>query len=679
MLIHPTPGLEPDQFPQSDWKRLVDLLLLSRRLDEVEETELAPAKEIFYQFSARGHDMAQIMLGLRIDDPNDAVSGYYRSRPMLLPLGVAPEEMLRSALGREGGYSSGRDIGVVFNRMSDTQPHVLPMAGGVGAQFTPALGYAQAIKYYRDTLGDTGYDSAIAVAAGGDGSVASNGFWSALTGATTLEVPLLFYIEDNGYAISVPSSLQVPDGDISTNLSGWHGLEIFSGSGSDPLEAQQLTAGAVAHVRESRAPALLHLRVPRLQGHSLQDTQAYKATDLLERERADDPLARLRALLEGSILSTRDWAAAETRARNLVDEALEIARAAPLPDTSSLLAHVYGTAEKPLRKVSPSQADGPRINMADAVRRTLEQELSDNERIVVFGEDVGQKGGIHGVTVGLQERFGAERVFDTHLSEEGIVGRAVGMALAGLMPVPEIQFRKYADPAMEQINDCGTLRWRTCNRASAPMVLRMPVGFSRCGDPWHSQTNEVAFVHNPGWKVAVPSNASDAAGLLRTALRGCDPVVFFEHRMLLDNAHARRSWDGPDHVVPFGSAAMIASGDDLTIVTWGAMVQRCEIASEGRSVDVIDLRTLAPWDTQTVVASVRNTHRCLIVHEDLRAAGFGAEIAAAISEAAFLDIDAPVTRVTMPDVPSPHSPILLNEAVPSVERIRQAIDDLIGF
>jgi 2-oxoisovalerate dehydrogenase E1 component len=283
------------------------------------------------------------------------------------------------------------------------------------------------------------------------------------------------------------------------------------------------------------------------------------------------------------------------------------------------------------------------------------------------------------VTLGLQASFGSERVFDTSLSEEGIIGRAVGMALAGLMPVPEIQFRKYADPAAEQINDCGAMRWRTANRFAAPMVVRMPVGFFKSGDPWHSQTNEVQFVHAPGWKVAVPSNAEDAVGLLRAGLRGDDPVMFLEHRAMLDAAWARRPYPGDDYALDFGCSKTTLAGDDITVVCWGAMVERCEAAASHRSVEVIDLRTLMPWDREAVLASVRRTHRCLIVHEDLRTAGFGAEIAAVVADEAFLDLDAPVARLTMPDLPSPHSPTLLDAVVPSIDAIAAKIAELVAF
>jgi len=674
-----------------DWPRVAYLVSLSRALDKMEETRLVPEKKILYQFSARGHDLGQVLLGCRLDNPVDATCGYYRSRPMLLALGVDVADALGSAMGRAGGYSDGRDIGVVFNYPNPHGASALPMCGGVGAQYTPTAGWAQAIEYHRTVLKDPAYDKAIAVVLGGDGSVASNGFWSALTIATTQQLPMLFYIEDNGYGISVPGTFQTPGGNIAANLASWSGLTIFSGDGTEPAEAARLIDAATRHVREERTPALLHLTVPRLQGHSFQDTQTYKSDDFVASEWARDPLPKLKSYLVPALLSDEQWAEIEARADSDAEAARERAEARGVADPESVLRNVFfeGTLQTEGGQwnhgyVAPEVTDvpqpaGQRINMVTAIRRTLEHELEVNPRVVLFGEDIGPKGGVHAVTLGLQEKFGFERVFDTSLSEEGIVGRAVGMALAGLMPVPEIQFRKYAEPATEQINDCGTMRWRTNNRFAAPMVLRVPGGFFKCGDPWHSQTNEVAFVHQPGWKVAVPSNAEDAVGLLRTALRGNDPVLFFEHRSMLDFAWARRAWPGDDYALPFGRAKTTVSGDDITIVTWGAMVPRCEEAAVGRSTDVIDLRTLMPWDSEAVLASVRRTRRCLIVHEDLRTAGFGAEIAAVVADEAFMDLDAPVARVTMPDIPSPHNPVLLDWAVPSVARIRAKIDELVGF
>lgn len=674
-----------------DWRRIAYLVHLSRALDEMEESRLVPEKKVLYQFSARGHDMAQILLGSLLTNRHDAACGYYRSRPLLLSLGVDPADALGSAMGRAGGYSDGRDIGVVFNFPNLDGASALPMCGGVGAQYTPTAGWAQAAKYYAEVLGRDEYAESIAVVLGGDGSVASNGFWAALTIATTQNLPMLFYIEDNGYGISVPSLNQTPGGNIAANLSGWKNLAIFQGDGADPATAARLTGEAVAHVREKRAPVLLRLTVPRLQGHSFQDTQAYKSVETVRAEWARDPLPRLKDYIVPAVLGEAEWAAAGEAAKAAAEAARIEAEARPAAAPETVMRHVFFDGEMQVmggqarhgfsapETTEVAQTEGQRINMVTAIRRTLDHELSINERVVLFGEDIGPKGGVHAVTLGLQEKFGRERVFDTSLSEEGIVGRAVGMALAGLMPVPEIQFRKYAEPATEQINDCGTIRWRTNNRFAAPMVLRMPGGYFKCGDPWHSQTNEVAFVHQPGWKVAVPSNAADAVGLLRTSLRGNDPVIFFEHRAMLDHAWARRPYPGDTFALPFGKANFTRPGEKITLVTWGAMVQRCEEAAEGISADVIDLRTLTPWDKEAVLSSVRRTRRCLIVHEDLGTAGFGAEISAVIADEAFMDLDAPVSRLTMPDIPSPHNPVLLDWAVPSVPRIRAKIDALLEF
>jgi 2-oxoisovalerate dehydrogenase E1 component len=294
---------------------------------------------------------------------------------------------------------------------------------------------------------------------------------------------------------------------------------------------------------------------------------------------------------------------------------------------------------------------------------------------------VGEKGGVHAATLGLQSKHGAGRVFDTSLSEEGIIGRSVGMAYAGLVPVPEIQFRKYADPATEQINNCGTIRWRTVNRFAAPIVVRIPGGYRKIGDPWHSVTSETVFAHAVGWLLAFPSNAEDAVGLLRTALRGNDPVIFFEHRAMLDAAWARRPYPGDDYMLPFGKASLVATGRDLTVVTWGAMVERCETAAHAldASVDIVDLRTIVPWDKAAVLESVHKTGKCLIVHEDIGIAGFGAEIAATIAQESFTDLDAPIQRVTAPSVPMPFNTGLMDAVVPKIETIRQHMADLIAY
>ncbi len=655
-----------------------------------------PARKVLYQFSARGHELTQILLGRLLTGAQDGVGAYYRSRPLLLALGLPLEDALSSTMMRAGGMSDGRDIGVVFNLPRRSGACVLPVCGGVGTQYTPAVGWGQALRYRANVLGEQECGSSIAVAHGGDASTATNGFWAALNVATTERLPVLFFIEDNGYGISVPSRQQTPGGNIARNLESFRGLRVLDGDGSDPLGAAALIGNAVEGVRAGSGPALIRLSVPRLSGHSGQDTQAYKSAAEIADERERDPLQRLRAQLVPDLLSAADWDLEITRGRELVGAALAAVEERRVPDPKQIRRFVFsetgadgavlwqeqggafGDGRLPPPFTMRANPQGPRINLVTAVRRTLERELAVNPRMLVFGEDVGRKGGVHAATLGLQEKFGAQRVFDTSLSEEGIIGRAVGMAAAGLLPVPEIQFRKYADPAAEQLNDCGTMRWRTANRFAAPMVVRIPGGFFKCGDPWHSQSNEVQWLHGLGWRLAMPSNAEDAVGLLRSALRGNDPTIFFEHRSLLDGTWARRAYPGDDFVVPFGRAKLLREGTVLTVVSWGAMVERCEqaIADSGISADLLDLRTLAPWDREAVLTSVRKTRRCLIVHEDTLTAGFGAEIAAVLAKDAFFDLDAPIERLAMPDVPSPHCPQLLEAVLPGAAEIGRAIRDL---
>jgi 2-oxoisovalerate dehydrogenase E1 component len=681
-----------------DWPRIAYLTLLSRAVDDLEEEELLQSRELIYQFSSRGHDMAQVILGSLLDHPGDAASGYYRSRALMLTLGLDLHDALAGPMMKAGGLSDGRDIGVVFNLpQKDGAPCFLPMSGGVGAQFTPASGWAEAIAYKREQAGDTGQAGAIGVALGGDGSTASSGFWAALNNATTRMLPMLFYIEDNGYAISVPSVTQSPGGNIAENLKSFKNLLVLDGDGSDPSQTADFLGQGVAHVRAGNGPALVRLRVPRLSGHSGQDTQKYKTEEQIRAEHARDPLPRLREfVIEQELMTESEWSETAQRAHDDVRAALSVVRQRPLPNPARIQRYVFSETGPggrpdlqqqgglwPLAHAFPpssteARPEKERINMLTAIRRTLDVELGGNPRLVVFGEDVGPKGGVHAATMGLQDKHGKGRVFDTSLSEEGIIGRAVGMAAAGLMPVPEIQFRKYADPAEEQLNDCGTMRWRTANRFAAPMVVRIPGGYFRAGDPWHSQSNEVKWVHAIGWQVAMPSNAEDAVGLLRQAMRDNNPTIFFEHRSMLDDPWARRPYPGDEYVIPFGRARKLREGDRLTVITWGAMAPRCERAADRfDGIEVIDLRTLMPWDREMVMESVKRTHRCLLVHEDNLTAGFGAEISAQIADEAFFELDAPPRRIAQPDVPSPHSPLLLDAVLPGVEEIAAGISELL--
>lgn len=678
-----------------DWRRIARLALASRLMDELEERELTPQGHVTYQFSARGHELGQLLVAQLLDRPFDAASVYYRSRPFMLGSGLTLEEALASDMARAGGTSEGRDVGVVFNMPRRDRALVLPMAADVGSQFTPAAGWAQAIRFRRDHLGETAIGDSIAVVFGGEGSVASNGFWSALTIATTLRLPLLFVIEDNNYAISVKSWLQTPGGNIAANLASFRDLAIWDGSGVEPVVTAALVEEAVTHVRSGAGPGLLRLTMPRLSGHSSVDNQAYKTEDERDAEWARDPIPALCRALVPALMTESEWKALEVAAAADVAAASAAALAQPQPDPTRVTDRVWaadsprplagGLAAEgivlPVGRFEVQPPDPRRLTMVEAIRRTLEVELTVNPRLLLFGEDVGLKGGVHAATLGLQHHHGEARVFDTSLSEEGIIGRAAGMALAGLVPVPEIQFRKYADPATEQLHNLGTLRWRTAGRFAAPVVVRMPGGFRRIGDPWHSVTDEAAFVHAVGWQVAYPSNAEDAVGLLRAALRGHDPVMFFEHRAMLDAQSARRPYPGDDYVLPFGRARFVRHGDKLTVVTWGAMVERCERAADaaGESIEIIDLRTIMPWDKAAVLGSVRKTSRCLIVHEDFQIAGFGAEIAAVIADEAFLDLDAPVQRLASPSVPVPFNTRLMDGMIPRIDQIRERMEWLLGF
>lgn len=687
--------------PRTEWRRIAYHTLVSRAMDDTEEStnrnrSAVPREHlVLYQFSARGHDLAQCILASRITHPHDAASAYYRSRPLLLALGLSIEDGFASPLGRSGGFSDGRDIGVVCNLPRNHGPIVLPMSGDVGSQYTPAAGWAQAITYHRDVLKDRSYKGAIAVVLGGEASVATNGFWSSLTIATTLKLPLLFYVEDNGLGISVRGGMQTPGGNIATNLASFTNLLVRDGDGTNPAAAAALVDEVVAHVRAGNGPALLRLTVPRLSSHSGPDNQkGYRSDAEIAQDAARDPVPKLRAFMVPSLLSESEWAALEQEVARDVQVGLTAARARPAPDPATVRRFVYAEPDETVPALggmpqdernglggSPAPVEsGDQLRFAEAVRRTLDHELAVNPRLLVFGEDVGLKGGVHLVTEGLQRKHGVARVFDTSLSEEGIVGRSVGMAIAGLVPVAEIQFRKYADPAAEQLNNCGTLRWRTANRFCAPIVVRMPGGFGKdVGDPWHSLSAEVLWAHAIGWQVAMPSNAADAVGLLRAAMRSPNPTIFFEHRSLLMTSDGSARYPGDDYVIPLGIARTVRPGTDLTVVTWGAMVHRCveAAATSGASVEVIDLRTIAPWDREAVLASVRRTGRCLVVHEDTMTAGFGAEIAAVVASDAFWHLDAPVDRLCVEDVPMPYHPDLLNAVLPSAEQIADRIAALL--
>jgi 2-oxoisovalerate dehydrogenase E1 component len=737
-LNYQTSSLETTM-TKNDWLAIARTVFTSRLMDTIEETELVPAGRITYQFSAKGHELGEAVLAHTLQHilPNahDGAGVYYRSRPFLLNAGLSIRAAFAGPLGKATGRSGGRDIGVVHNlppqERESPQPAliaafnnppvppltrgakarsgfggiptkecssitVLPSSGDVGAQFTPALGWAQAAVYRNEVMRESAWEGACGIALSGDGAVATNGFWAALVAATTLNLPMLFLVEDNGFGISVPSLLQTPEGNIAANLKNFAKLHIVDGSGTSPEETARLIREAVSHVRTRVSPVLLRLTVPRLCGHSGADNQSYKTAEQRADEERRDPVPILREFLLKKKLLTKATLAdferdIETEVR--AELALALADAEPHPDDAAT--HTFFTPAKP-QLVGGMLAEGvvlpypaktvetePRLNLIEAVKRVIDEELALNPRVVVFGEDVGVKGGVHGATVDLQRKYGIQRVFDTSLSEEGIIGRAVGMALAGLVPVPEIQFRKYADPATEQLNDCGTIRWRTNGDFAAPMVVRIPVGYGkRTGDPWHSVSGEAVFAHSIGWRIAFPSNARDAAGLMRSALRGNDPTYFLEHRALLDTAQGRALYPvSAEITVPFGVAARVREGARASIITWGEMLYRAIEAAErcGGNVEVLDLRTIIPWDKEAIFASVRKTGRALILHEDTHTAGFGGEIAAWIAQECFTSLDAPVERLATKDCPIPYHATLMNAVVPSVTDIAQRLQKLLDF
>ena len=687
-----------------DWRAIARNVLLARELDQFEERELVagkmndPRRMVKYQFSAGGHELVQVLLAFELAHAHDAAGVYYRSRPFMLGIGFTVREALAAGLARAGTPSDGRDVGVVFNMPSRGRATALPSAGDVGSQYSPSAGWANAIRYRARVLNDSAWEGAIAVAMGGDASAASNGFWGALNMATTQNLPLLFWIEDNQYGISVPAHLQTPGGNIAANLGAYRNLQIFECEGTHPLDAAETIHDAVRYVRE-RGTALVRLRVPRLQGHTYgEDQRAYKSEAQLEMERAQDPVLRLRDFVLQNEMRADEWDMLTEDVRAEIQDAWAHAQNAPTPNLQEAARYVFFDGALPMQGgvsvenarveigMDTPQPAGTRVNMLDAIRMTLEHELRVNPRMLIFGEDVGPRGGVHRATVGLQKEFGDARVFDTSLNEEAILGRAMGLAWAGLLPVPEIQFRKYADPAQNELDDIGTTRWRTANKFANPMVVRMPAGFlvkqfGALGDPWHSPTNEAPYAHMVGWHIAFPSNAQDAVGLLRTALRGDDPTIFLEHRGLLDTPNARRPYPGDDFCLPFGVATRVAQGDELTVITWGECVYRCLDAAQnfaGR-VEILDLRTIAPWDRAQVLESVKKTGKAMVVHEDLTTGGFAGEIIATIASQAFMDLDAPIERVATADTPIPFNTDLLDVILPSVEKIRATMERLLNF
>jgi 2-oxoisovalerate dehydrogenase E1 component len=670
---------------------------ISRAIDD-REMALQKQSRVFFQISGAGHEALLLAFARHLRPAYDWFFPYYRDLALVLGLGVTPTEVLLQAVGSaEDPASGGRQMPAHWGAKDK---NIVTQSSCTGSQCLNAVGSAEAARYISrrpDLPGCVAHGDELTYVSLGEGATSEGEFWESLNTACTLHLPVLFVVADNGYAISVPAIDQSP-APISELVAGFRGLRIYQVDARDYFQAHATAADAVAHVRAGTGPALVHATVTRPYSHSAADTQSkYRSTEELADEAAHDPILLLRtALIEAGALTEAEADAIRTEAMAEVAEAAKVATGAALPDPVTATDHVYVLPDLPMP--GPPSEDGDVVAFGEAIKRTLHEVMEADERVRVFGEDVADaredlladlegKGGVFGTTHGLQRRFGAARCFNTPLAEANIIGRAVGQAVRGLRPAPEIQFFDYIWPAMHQIrSEAATIRWRSNGAFSCPTVIRVPIGgYLTGGAIWHSQSGESIFAHVPGLLIAFPSRARDAAGLLRYAFRCEDPVMFLEHKHLLRQAYARDPFPGPDWVLPFGHGDIRRPGTDLTIVTWGATVQKsleaaATMEEEGLgSVEVIDLRTISPWDQDLVGESVRRTSRALVVHEDVITCGFGAEVVAWIASETFEHLDAPVRRVGALDTHVGYAPVLEKAILPQTSDIAEAARQLLSY
>jgi 2-oxoisovalerate dehydrogenase E1 component len=670
---------------------------VSRLLDD-REIALQKQSRVFFQISGAGHEALLLGLARYLRPGYDWFFPYYRDRALLLGLGATPTDILLQAVGSVADPASGgRQMPCHWG---NKQLNVVTQSSPTGSQCLPAVGCAEASRYIsrRNLEGCRAYGDELTYVSLGEGATSEGEFWESLNSACTLALPVLFVVADNGYAISVPAAEQAP-APVSEMVRGFRGLQIYELDGCDYFEVRRQAPDILAGVRAGMGPALIHARVTRPYSHSSADTQSkYRPAQELAAEIAGDPITQLeQALVTAGVLSEEQAAELRQEARQIVATAARAALAAPRPDPVTVTDNVTDLPKVPAAAVDADDGTGEKVALGEAIRRTLHEQMALDERIRVFGEDVGDaredvlaevdgKGGVFGTTAGLQRRFGIARCFNTPLAEANIVGRAVGQGLRGLRPVPEVQFFDYVWTAMQQIrSEAATIRWRSNGAFTCPMVLRIPIGgYLTGGAIWHSQSGESIFAHIPGLTVVMPSRARDAVGLLRTALTAEDPVLFLEHKHLLRQPYTRDPFPSEGFQIPFGSAAVTRSGEDLTIVTWGATVEKSRQAAaalddEGASVEIIDLRSIVPWDHELVAESVARTGRLLVVHEDVITAGFGAEVAAWVAEHCFSDLDAPVRRVGALDTWVAYEPTLERAILPQVDDITVAARALLEF
>ena len=679
-------------------------MLLSRAIDD-REIQLRNQSQAYFQISGAGHEAILTAAAMSFRPGHDWFFPYYRDRALCLGLGMTPYEMFLAAVGAaEDGMSSGRQMP---SHWSSRRLHIPTQSSVVASQCLHAVGCAEATLRYRalgigPADGEPVISDEVTYVSIGDGGTSEGEFWEALNTACTMRLPLVVLVEDNGYAISTPVEAQTPGGDIGRLVEGFPNLTVLRTDGTDFPESLQTMRAAVKLARDGAGPVLVHARCTRPYSHSHSDDEAlYKPAAEREAEARRDPLTRMaRWLIEEGLADESALAGIKADVEREAADAADRALAAPKPDPSTATAFVFSPDVDPTSEAfdTPAVPEGNPDTLVAAINRTLRDEMTRDPRILVFGQDVADaswegalaevsgKGGVFKATHGLQRRFGGDRVFNSPLAEANIVGRAVGLALRGLKPVVEIQFFDYIWPAMLQIRDELTVfRYRSGNAWSAPVVIRAPIGgYLRGGGPYHSQSGTSIFAHCPGIRIAFPSSAADAAGLLRTAIRCDDPVLFLEHKHLYRQTYTKGEYPGADHMVPFGKAAVRREGTDMVILTWGALVQKSLLAAqqaeqEGLSVAVVDLRTLMPYDWDTIATMVARTNRVIIAHEDQLTCGFGAELAARISDELFGELDAPIRRVAALDCPVAYSPALEEAILPGSPDVLRAIRETAAY
>jgi 2-oxoisovalerate dehydrogenase E1 component len=675
-------------------------MLLSRRLDD-KEIQLKRQSQIFFQISGAGHEAVLVAAGLTLRSGYDWFFPYYRDRALCLHIGLTPLDMLLAAVGaKDDPTSGGRQMP---SHWGHTSLNIVSGSSPTGTQVLHAVGAAEAgVIYNRVTqIADRAsrhHPDEVTYVSLGDGATSEGEFWEALNVTCIRKLPVLFLVEDNGYAISVPVEHQTAGGDISRLVRSFPGLHVDTVDGTDFFASLNAMREATAYVRARKGPAFVHARVIRPYSHSLSDDEKlYKTPAEREAEAKRDPILRFREFLkQNGIATDADLAALAADVDKEVDEAAAKALAAAKPPKSSAELWLYSPDVDPCSAAfeTPAGHEGKPETMIALLNRTLKDEMARDARIVVFGEDVADasrqealaivpgKGGVFKLTHGLQRAFGDDRVFNSPLAEASIVGRAIGMAARKLKPVVEIQFFDYIWPAMMQIRDELTMmRYRSGNNWSCPVVIRTPIGgYLRGGGPYHSQSGESIFAHCPGIRVVYPSTAVDAAGLLRTSIRCDDPVLFLEHKHLYRQTYNKGEYPGNNFMIPFGRASVRREGDHVTVVTWGALVQRSLLAAQQAekdhiSVAVLDLRTIVPYDWETIAAHVKRTNRVVIAHEDQVMCGFGAEIAARVAGELFEHLDAPVRRVGAKNVPVAYYPDLEEVILPQSSDILKAIKE----